>query len=409
MKKIKSLVFGEQLNQLSTKTRLWLLVMFCLFGWTLGMIDIIHFASQSQATANLTTVILLCLLSGISTLSLAVWLIRNLSPLDHHLPSKLGDIIFWLLFASGIITLAVLQRHIDESSELDPMMPAFLMVLIVNLVRIPPAFAILVLTLSCGIYVTGANTHSPGLFFFSLWAFSLATWGLVFSTNTELLSQRALRQSNDQLRLAQSTIEIIATQNERLRISRDLHDEMGHLLTALSLQLQICQKLTASDDKSRLIRQLEQAQQSTESLFSSVRHTVHGMRNGAGAKHSNTDLMSALEVLINDVESLTIKLRVNGDRPLLSFESTEAILFIVKECITNTLRHSSASSMIIGLTNNETELLILIEDNGGESTSTSKGVGLLNIEERVQLLGGSVSMEFLTGRGFVVQLRVPME
>ena len=373
------------------------------------MIDIIHFASQSQATANLTTVILLCLLSGISTLSLAVWLIRNLSPLDHHLPSKLGDIIFWLLFASGIITLAVLQRHIDESSELDPMMPAFLMVLIVNLVRIPPAFAILVLTLSCGIYVTGANTHSPGLFFFSLWAFSLATWGLVFSTNTELLSQRALRQSNDQLRLAQSTIEIIATQNERLRISRDLHDEMGHLLTALSLQLQICQKLTASDDKSRLIRQLEQAQQSTESLFSSVRHTVHGMRNGAGAKHSNTDLMSALEVLINDVESLTIKLRVNGDRPLLSFESTEAILFIVKECITNTLRHSSASSMIIGLTNNETELLILIEDNGGESTSTSKGVGLLNIEERVQLLGGSVSMEFLTGRGFVVQLRVPME
>ena len=185
MKKIKSLVFGERLNQLSTETRLWLLVLFCFFGWNLGMIDIIHFASQSQATANLTTVILLCVLSGLCTLSLAAWLIRNLSPLDHHLPSKLGDVVFWLLFASSIATLAVLQRHIDESSELDPMMPAFLMVLIVNLVRIPPAFAIVVLTLSCGIYVTGASTRSPGLFFFSLWAFSLAAWGLVFSTNTD--------------------------------------------------------------------------------------------------------------------------------------------------------------------------------------------------------------------------------
>ncbi len=404
MLNLKTLLLGRWQDRLSTTIRLRILIGFGIAAWHIGFFNLTYFLVQNDHSANFITVLVVALLNGIIFTALGTWCLSQKSPIDHHLPTKLLDGIFWVLFTLGISTVYALQRLVNEASEIDPLLGAFLLIYTVPLVRQPSGVAFSTILLSTGIYAWNSSSPAPEAYWFALCCFGVTCWGLVLSTNMELLSQRALRNSNDELKLAQNTIEHIATQNERLRIGRDLHDQMGHNLAALSLQLQISDKLASTTHSPALQEQIAKAQESTRDLFKALRQAVYKLRS-----EGEQELLTTLRQMTNGFSGLAIELNYCEDQEIPHLEQADELVHVIKECITNTIKHSDASKMVIDINVQNNQLLIKVQDNGNQKPKNETGFGLLGIAERVALLKGTVNTYFQTNEGYSVDISIPIE
>lgn len=212
--------------------------------------------------------------------------------------------------------------------------------------------------------------------------FQLFALSTSFARVSERRAREQLEQVNQQLLTTRIILAQSSKQDERLRIARDLHDILGHQLTALNLQLEILQHKVASD----LHASVADTKNLAKQLLDNIRAVVRNQRAPL-----TVDIRQAVQALVLRLPQL--QLTIEGELQLESAELAEQLLLCIQEGISNALRHGHATRINLSLQQQKKHITILLDDNGcGCGDKINPGSGLLGINERLQGFNGSVTL-----------------
>jgi signal transduction histidine kinase len=237
--------------------------------------------------------------------------------------------------------------------------------------------------------------------------FALATADLVRS---ERAAQKKVATTLQRLSEAQADLLKRARQDERLRIARDLHDELGHGLTALGM-MAASTELAARDATMR--ERAVAVKNGARELLARVRSVVSTMRieAGDGDDTGEIDLQRALHALSDNATGpLKFALTVTGDMSALPRQHAVVLLRLVQEAHTNALRHAgdSATRIVVNITRATGEIEVTVSDDGGGAGRIEFGNGLAGMEGRLREIGGALAARSAPGGGFQITARVPL-
>ncbi|GLQ92101.1 sensor histidine kinase [Dyella acidisoli] len=208
------------------------------------------------------------------------------------------------------------------------------------------------------------------------------------------------RRLNSELRATRALLAESTRIAERMRIARELHDVIGHHLTALSLNLEVASHL--SNESSAV--HVRKAQSTARLLLADVREAVSELR-----QDDAIDLTQALQSLIDGVPSLHVHLTIPPRFSVEDPRRAQVLLRCVQEIITNTARHAGARNLWLAFTYEEETLLSLCARDDGRGTSDiTPGNGLAGMRERLAEFGGTVTIESEVGQGFALSIRLPL-
>lgn len=243
-----------------------------------------------------------------------------------------------------------------------------------------------------------AETPEPFLVVAISGAFQLLAFRMAQRVIQEINSHNQIAMLNRELIAMQELLEQSSKQSERLRISRDLHDGLGHNLTALILKLQYLTYISPDENSKKCS---EEAYQLSRRLLDDVRETVHQMREGSDLK-----LKDALDALITQVPSLNIQLDFEAETAVPDAAVAEALFRCVQESITNTLKHSDATNLKIHVAEGQAGITLNIQDNGSSEGDITEGNGIKGMRERIESLKGR--FEFTNTQGFNLNIYLPV-
>jgi signal transduction histidine kinase len=213
----------------------------------------------------------------------------------------------------------------------------------------------------------------------------------------------AEQKSRQQAEALMKEIETLATRLERTRIARDIHDSLGHTLTALNVQLELAQRLH-SQDRDSTAQVLDTAKNIAAQAFQEARRAVSTMRE------KDFELKDAIASLIKPFQqNQFMKIKINWNLPQLSLQTSHQLYCIVQEGLTNIQRHSRASHVDLCAQTMPTEIVLKIIDDGigFDFKSVTSGYGLRGMQERVQMLGGEIQIASTPGLGTRIQVTIP--
>lgn len=219
---------------------------------------------------------------------------------------------------------------------------------------------------------------------------------LLFNTMISEFKQKTIASINlAQLTATQNLLESRVAQETREAIARDLHDELGHLSTVISHNLnQYC--YTHQNKDPLLINAMEL----TRKMSEQIRTLSHTWQEPV------FDIKSALETLAHSIPRPHIVVDTEGFDGSCSASSGAILFRCCQEIITNSIRHSNASTLYILIMKSPTQYSISIEDNGSGKTQFKPGKGLNGIYSRVKQLGGKIDLALNTD-GFRATLVIP--
>ncbi|WP_338865355.1 sensor histidine kinase [Myxococcus stipitatus] len=215
----------------------------------------------------------------------------------------------------------------------------------------------------------------------------------------EALGRAELARLHVELHSAQALLAAREREGERLRIARELHDSLGHHLTALSLNLEAAVYTAREPDS---LEHLRRAREASRVLMAEVRQSVSALRE------SPTPLLETLRELAQGAPGLTVHLDVPGALVLASAEATHSLIRCVQEVLTNTLRHAQATQLWVRITSEaDGGVRVLTRDDGQGANAPTPGAGLRGMRERFVRLGGHVEWRATVGRGWELEAWLP--
>lgn len=286
-----------------------------------------------------------------------------------------------------------------------PQFGLYLPLLLYDACRYSPKY-ILPPVLAAGIY-TGIYLPSvllPPYIFVAVFSFLLS----ILCKQIHLLHQQlhrvedeskeaalALKEKNRALIEKQNSEIHVATLSERNRIAREIHDNVGHLLTRSILQTGA---LKVINKEKTLEEPLATLHDTLNTAMTSIRTSVHDL-------HDDTvDLLGTLEDIISHTDNPAIQLDYDVEGQI-EREIKYAFIAIVKEAITNIQKHSNATSARIMVREHPSFYQLQIEDNGMvKKKIPDHGIGLANMTERVEALGGTI--RFSKENGFRISVSI---
>ena len=231
-------------------------------------------------------------------------------------------------------------------------------------------------------YLLGANVVLLGealLFHLNLWTWIGGGSGALLFTLLVLLNARE-RETNLQLRMAQDEIGRLAKISERERITRDLHDVLGHTLSLIAMKSEVAQKRFATDPRLTLAETQQIEVLSREALVR-VRGALHG--------YTTVSFQQEVERISAALTSVGLEVKCHVDEVVLSSMQESVFGMVLQEAATNVMRHAYAGGCEIKLHSTPNAVCLLVADNG-RSSLRYEGFGLRGMEERLRLLGGSL-------------------
>lgn len=209
------------------------------------------------------------------------------------------------------------------------------------------------------------------------------------------------RRLNAELRATRLLLAESARVNERTRISRELHDLLGHHLTALSLNLEVAGHITEGQAQEHV----RQAHTLAKLLLTDVREAVSQLRESGAI-----DLAAALRPLTERVPSLDIHLQVDEPLNVDDPERAHVLLRCTQEIITNAVRHAGARNLWIRVEKEGDNIVIDARDDGigGEVDEILPGNGLRGMRERLAEYGGGFDVSARRGEGFRLRASLPV-
>lgn len=209
----------------------------------------------------------------------------------------------------------------------------------------------------------------------------------------ELLdAHKQLRQYSDELRR-------LSLVEERNRIARDIHDTLGHNMTALIMQLQMAEHFLG-EDMTKAGELLADSAKIAKDSLAGIREVVETLRGAV----ENSMPAEALKRLIDEFSARTraeISLDISGEAAFQDMAVNAAVYHIIQEAVTNAVRHGKASKITVRLDYSKDAVGFRVEDNGIGAGDIKEGYGLKGIRERAEAFGGKV--EFGACKGFYVK------
>ena len=231
--------------------------------------------------------------------------------------------------------------------------------------------------------------------------------------NTQLnasIAQAKVNEMKQQQQILTMNSMIEGQENERRRIAQDLHDGLGGLLTTIKMHFSNIQNEISKLDE---LKALEKTGSLIEYANSEVRKIAHEMMPGSLVKLGLTEALPELSernsikgTLDIHFEALNMNQRLN--------ETSEIMLFrAAQEMVNNIQKHANATEVIIQLSDNGTDIELLVEDNGDgfdpDKTEENFSLGLKSIDSRTKFLNGAMIIESKPGTGTTITLSIPKE
>ncbi|MEO3678527.1 histidine kinase [Rheinheimera sp. FR7-31] len=304
------------------------------------------------------------------------------------LTGRFGPALLTLQLAVSFILLWLLpERNFEFLAILTVIWAAMLPFVM----RTALAMLLVVLVVACWHWLvawqTGNSVWITALLYGSFHLFAV----LVQSTSRDAEAARdELEQKHQQLLATQQLLQAASRQSERTRIARNLHDLVGHHLTALTIQLQVAGHLSSGEAKTHV----DKCHQLAKLLLADVREAVSTMRQYADV--SLLDAVQPLAALIP--EQLKVRLQIPADIMLHDLQQAQHVLCIVQEAISNSLKHSGASEMQITACISDGNLQLTLSDNGKVKPQWRPGNGITGMQERAAECGGSLTVNTVQQR-----------
>lgn len=214
----------------------------------------------------------------------------------------------------------------------------------------------------------------------------------------ERRTRQALAAAHAQVLATQSLLADTVRGSERLRIARDLHDTVGHHLTALNLHLDLALRQAGSAAPPAL----PTARAVSQDLLAQVRGVVTSTRDDRPI-----DLAQALRMLCAGLPALVVELRIDTEAACQPTPAAHALFRCIQEAITNTLRHAQARRLDIVVEIEDGMTVVRVSDDGCGRPGAAEGNGLRGMRERLAELGGTLTCGPGSGNGFALEMRVP--
>lgn len=224
-----------------------------------------------------------------------------------------------------------------------------------------------------------------------------------------------LHEVQDQLREQMKHSEELATERERSRIARDIHDVLSHSLAVLSIQVQAAKHLVTRDPE-RLTAKLDD-------MAALIRESITESRSVVGLLREKPSLSSAENTVSVSLQSISTtfgertgihcRFEESGTPHTLSLQHRETLQQALREMLTNAHRHGAAHTVWITLRWREASIVLEVRDDGAGASVAASGVGghhgLQGMRERAAVLGGEVEAGGMETGGFAVSIRLPYE
>lgn len=236
------------------------------------------------------------------------------------------------------------------------------------------------------------------------------------NSNLMLATEIAEHQrANEQLRLLAAHLQS-AREEERIGIAREIHDEIGTLMTAIKMDLAFLNKEIAGTSPPKAPELLREEINATTQLVDDAIRTVHQIAlELRPAVLDHLGLRAALEWQIQEFQTRTgieCKFDSNLDSVHLDAERSTAVFRILQETLTNVARHAHATHVEASLREQDRHLILEVRDNGTgiskEQITNTNRFGLLGMQERAHIFGGDVLIRGTPGQGTTVTVRIPV-
>lgn len=219
------------------------------------------------------------------------------------------------------------------------------------------------------------------------------------------VSEEKLKKANKDLEVYAGSIEEITLLRERNRLSREIHDSVGHSLSTIVIQLGAIEKIIDKD--------IDSAKELTKALRSYTQNCLGDVRNAVrDIKPKDFEVYEGIfiiEELIKSFKKLTgvdVRLSFTKEKWELNSDQVFVIYRIVQEFLANSVRHGKATVIHIMMVFNEHKLTVTLKDNGNGAEYIKEGIGLKSIRERVNEVGGTFEYNTKYGEGFLAKIEI---
>jgi signal transduction histidine kinase len=224
---------------------------------------------------------------------------------------------------------------------------------------------------------------------------AMVTLSLLAEQNQRLETERLSRE-----------VQSLATELERTRIAREIHDSLGHTLTSLNIQLDIARKLHDRDPE-KSTESLELAKQLASQSLTDVRMAIQSIRDT-----SDFNFEKSLHGLLDDVKQRNgMEVDVKLDAPDLPSSVAFQVFRVIQECLTNVQKHAEASEVKIELEQSGEKIRLVVSDNGvGMPTEEQhSGFGIRGMRERIESMNGIVIITAQPNEGTNINVSIPLK
>ena len=223
------------------------------------------------------------------------------------------------------------------------------------------------------------------------------------------ISEEELKESKEELENCLESIEEITLLKERNRISREIHDSVGHALTTAMIQLSAMETIGKTESKV-LSEMAGNLREFINESFQDVKRAVRELRSD---EYDNVQGPIRIQEVCKNFERLTgvkVKVTLSKGEWNLSTKQVSNLLRITQEILSNSLRHGKANMINIIMNFDKDDFVISFKDNGvGNEKIEEKGVGLKSIRERISELNGTVFFKSKINEGFFTKIIIPRE
>lgn len=221
---------------------------------------------------------------------------------------------------------------------------------------------------------------------------------------------RGLRESHDQLAASAAQVAGLSAAAERSRLARDIHDSLGHYLTAIAVQLEKAEAFR-DRDQAAASRAVADARSLARQALQDVRGSVRALRGDEPSAPLSAMLAElARQAGMGDQE---VSLTITGDEAAVAASARTVVFRAAQEALTNARRHSGARRVSMSVAYGDREVRLVVCDDGCgfdpllHAAHTQHGLGLAGMRERAALAGGHAEVDSQPGAGTTVTVTIP--
>lgn len=224
-----------------------------------------------------------------------------------------------------------------------------------------------------------------------------------YSLKKQLLNNSRLNKALQIVREQTDQIKEMSALAERNRITGEIHDTVGHTLAGAVISIEVAEGMI-EEGNSKAREKLCLAKDQVKQGLNDIRSSIQSIR-ADGGESFNSALCKMMDE-IRRTANISVNCIVEINTQLLLVQSS-ILLLAIKECTTNSLKHSKCTEIDVLVQDSKDEVRLTFSDNGRGSDSVLPGSGLTIMKERINSIGGTLSIDSSPGEGFTVNIAIP--